>query len=197
MAGKRVAIIDGVRTPFARAFGAYRRLGAPDLGRMAVNELLNRTEIDPEEVDAMIMGCTIAPIAGPNVAREIQFRTGLPRSAPAYTVQMYCASGARAIVDGVHEILAGDTDVVVAGGVDSVSQMRAFFSEELTDALNSASRAKTLHAPVVTPARPSTLGRSLPAPPTRSSPRETPISLWSVPRTTALERCSGLSFLSI
>lgn len=144
MAARRVAIIDGVRTPFARAFGAYKKLSAPDLGRMAVNELLNRTELDPEEVDAVVFGCTIAPITGPNVAREIQFRTGLPRSAAAHTVQMYCASGARAIVDGCHEILRGDADTVIAGGVDSVSQMRALFSEQLTDALNRASKAKSL-----------------------------------------------------
>ena len=144
MAGKRVAIIDGVRTPFARAFGVYKKLSSADLGKMAVNELLNRTEIDPEEVDAIVFGATIAPMAGPNVAREIQFRTGLPRSAAAHTVQMYCASGARAIVDGVHEILRGDADTVIAGGVDSVSQMRALFSEQLTDALNRASKAKTL-----------------------------------------------------
>jgi acetyl-CoA acyltransferase len=144
LAARRVAIIDGVRTPFARAFGSYKKLSAAELGRMCVNELLNRTEVDPEEVDAVVFGNTIAPFAGPNVAREIQFRTGLPRSAAAYTVQMYCASGARAIVDGAHEILRGDADTVVAGGVDSVSSMRALFSEQLTDALNKASKAKSL-----------------------------------------------------
>src|SRR2546428_9405013 len=121
MAERRVAIVDGVRTPFARAWGAYKRMSAAELGRMAVNELLNRTEIDPEEVDAVVMGCTIAPFKGPNVAREIQFRTAIPRTAAAHTVQMYCASGARAIVDGAHEILRGDADCVVAGGVDSTS----------------------------------------------------------------------------
>src|SRR5687768_7337355 len=143
-AAKRVAIVDGVRTPFARAFGVYKKLSAAELGRMAVNELLNRTEIDPKEVDAVVFGCTLAPIAGPNVAREIQFRTAIPRSAGAHTVQMYCASGARAIVDGVHEIQRGEATTVIAGGVDSVSQMRALFSQQLTDALNVASKAKTM-----------------------------------------------------
>jgi len=115
---------------------------------MAVNELLNRTEVDPEEVDGVVMGCTMAPIAGPNVAREVQFRTPIPRHAAAHTVQMYCASGARAVVDGVHEILRGDADTIVAGGTDSTSSMRALFSQPLTDALNSASKAKTLGARV-------------------------------------------------
>jgi acetyl-CoA acyltransferase len=147
-AQKRVAIIDGVRTPFARAFGLYKRLSAAELGRMATNELLERSGVDPEEVDSVVFGCTLAPIAGPNVAREIQFRTPIPRSAAAHTVQMYCASGARAIVDGVHEILRGDADAVVAGGTDSTSSMRALFSQGLTDALNAASKAKTLGARV-------------------------------------------------
>ncbi len=144
MAARRVAIVDGVRTPFARAFGVYKKLPAAELGRMAATELLNRTELDPEEVDNVVFGCTLAPTSGPNVAREVQFRTGIRRSAAAHTVQMYCASGARAIVDGCHEILSGDADVVVAGGVDSTSSMRALFSEPLTDALQKASKAKTL-----------------------------------------------------
>lgn len=143
-AAKRVAIIDGVRTPFARAFGVYKRLSAAELGRMAANELLARTEIDPEEIDAVVFGCTLAPSAGPNVAREIQFRTSIPRSAAAHTVQMYCASGARAIVDGAHEILRGDADCVVAGGVDSTSSMRPLFSDKMTDALQAAQKAKSM-----------------------------------------------------
>lgn len=143
-AAKRVAIIDGVRTPFARAFGAYKRLSAADLGRMATNELLARTELDPREVDAVVFGCTLAPSSGPNVAREIQFRTPIHRAAAAHTVQMYCASGARAIVDGAHEILRGDADVVVAGGVDSTSSIRPLFSDKMTDALQAAQKAKTL-----------------------------------------------------
>src|SRR5687768_15756405 len=142
-AAKRVAIVDGVRTPFARAFGVYKKLSAAELGKMATNELLNRTEIDPREIGGVVFGCTLAPIAGPNVAREIQFRTAIPRSAGAHTVQMYCASGARAVVDGVHEIQRGEATTVIAGGVDSVSQMRALFSQQLTDALNVASKAKT------------------------------------------------------
>jgi len=141
-AAKRVAIIDGVRTPFARAFGLYKRLGAAELGKMAVNELLARTEIDPAEIDGLVFGCTLAPSAGPNVAREIQFRTPIPRVAAAHTVQMYCASGARAIVDGCHEILRGDADVVVAGGVDSTSSMRPLFSDKMTDAFQAAQKAK-------------------------------------------------------
>lgn len=143
-AAKRVAIIDGVRTPFARAFGLYKRLGAAELGKMATNELLARTEIDPAEVDALVFGCTLAPSAGPNVAREIQFRTSIPRVAGAHTVQMYCASGARAIVDGAHEILRGDADVVIAGGVDSTSSIRPLFSDKMTDALQSAQKAKSM-----------------------------------------------------
>ena len=109
---RRVAIIDGARTPFARAWTQYGNLSAADLGSLAVRELLARTEVDPAEIDALIFGVVAAPNAGPNVAREIGFRSEIPVSTPAYSVQMYCASGARAIADAAGEIARGDADVV-------------------------------------------------------------------------------------
>lgn len=144
--GRRVAIIGGVRTPFARAWTAYHEMSAADLGSAAARELLARTEIDPTEVDALVFGIVAAPHAGPNVAREIQFRSEIPASAPAFSVQMYCASSARAILDGAGEIVRGDADTVVAGGTESMSQVRAIFTEEATEAFQAAMKARSTSA---------------------------------------------------
>lgn len=137
----RVAVIAGTRTPFAKAWTDYKHLNEADLGRAAVSELLNRVDIDPHLVDEVIMGCVSAPMNGPNVAREVVLRTELPNTVTAYTVQMYCASSALAAVNAVGDILSGAADVVIAGGVESMSAAQARVSLPLTHALNEASRA--------------------------------------------------------
>lgn len=142
--GRRVAIIDGVRTPFARAWTAYKDLGAADLGGHAVRALLAATELDPREVDQLIFGCVAATPHGPHVGREVVFRTDLPPQVPAVTVQLYCASGARAVVDGANEIALGHADVVVAGGAESMSEAQVMWSKKVTHALQSASKARSL-----------------------------------------------------
>jgi acetyl-CoA acyltransferase len=154
--GRRVAIIGGVRTPFARAWTAYDDMSAADLGSAAVRELLARTEVPPAEIDSLVFGIVAAPHAGPNVAREIQFRSEIPASVPAFSVQMYCASAARAILDGAGDIVRGDADVVVAGGAESMSSVRALFSETATEVFQKAQKARS------TPARLSTLAELRP-----------------------------------
>ena len=140
----RIAIIDGVRTPFVKAWSEFKHLNEADLGRHAVNELINRVDIDPNEIDECIFGCVSAPMNGPNVAREIVLRGQLPNHIPAYTVQMYCASSAMAAVNGIGDILSGAADVVVVGGVEAMSAAQARISLPLTQALNEAGKAKSL-----------------------------------------------------
>ena len=142
--GRRVAIVGGMRTPFARAWTTYRDLGAADLGAEAVRALLLKTQLDPKEVDQVIFGCVAAPSNGPHVAREVIFRTQLPRSIPAVTVQYYCASSARAVVDAANEIALGHADVAIAGGAESMSEQQVLFSKNFTHALQAASKAKSL-----------------------------------------------------
>jgi acetyl-CoA acyltransferase len=137
----RVAVIAGARTPFAKAWTDYKHLNEADLARVAVSELVNRTDIDPELIDELIMGCVSAPMNGPNVAREVVLRTPLPNHIPAYTVQMYCASSALATVNAVGDILTGAADVALVGGVESMSAAQARVSLPLTHALNAASKA--------------------------------------------------------
>ncbi len=140
----RVAIIAGTRTPFVKAWAEFNDYNEADLQRFAVNELLNRVDFDPKEIDECIVGCVSAPMNGPNVARETVLRSQMPNHIPAYTVQMYCASSGLAVVNGVGDILSGVADVVVAGGVESMSSAQARISLPLTQALNSAAKARSM-----------------------------------------------------
>jgi acetyl-CoA acyltransferase len=144
--GRRVAIVAGMRTPFARAWTAYRELGSADLGAEAVRALLHHSGLDPKAVDQVVFGCVAAPANGPHVGREVVFRTPIPASVPAATVQFYCASSARAVVDGANEIALGNADVVVAGGVESLSENQVLFSKKFTHALQAASKARNIPA---------------------------------------------------
>ena len=139
-----IAIVGGVRTPFAKAWTHYKDWTHADLGRQAVAELVNRTEIDPERIDELIFGCVAAPMNGPNVGREVVLRSQLPKHIPATTVQMYCASSAYAAVQGVNSLLVGTSEVVIAGGVEAMSAARARFSLPLTHALQQAVSARSL-----------------------------------------------------
>lgn len=137
----RVAVVAGARTPFAKAWTDYKHMNEADLARAAVNALVNRSEIDPALIDEVILGCVSAPMNGPNVAREVVLRTALPNAIAAYTVQMYCASSAIAAVNACGDLLTGAADVVIAGGVESMSAAQARVSLPLTHALNEASKA--------------------------------------------------------
>ncbi len=92
----------------------------------------------------MLFGCVAAPTNGPNVGREVVFRSPIPATVPASTVQFYRASSARAVIDGALQIASGDADVVLAGGVESLSENQVLFSKKFTHALQAASKAKTL-----------------------------------------------------
>jgi len=139
----RIAIVGGARTPFAKAWTVYEDWNEADLGRVAVRELVERSEIDADAIDEIVLGCVSAPTDGPNVAREVVLRTPLSREIPAYTVQMYCASSALAAVNVAGDLLMGGAEVAIAGGVESMSAAQARISLPLTHALNDASSART------------------------------------------------------
>lgn len=141
---ERVAIIAGARTPFARAWTVYKHWSEADLGRAAVSALINQVDLDPRLIDECVLGCVSAPMNGPNVAREVVLRSELPNEIAAYTVQMYCASSGQAVITAVGAILQGMADVVIAGGVESMSAAQARQSLKLTHALNDAQKAKTM-----------------------------------------------------
>jgi acetyl-CoA acyltransferase len=143
---RRVAIVQGCRTPFARAGSELRDMSGVQLGTVAVRELINRAEIEPHIVDQLIFGTVVPSIPAPNVSREVGLAAGLPPSVPAFTVSRACASSNQAITSGAEMILHGNADVVIAGGVEVLSDVPMLLSRSLRDALVSASRAKSLAA---------------------------------------------------
>jgi acetyl-CoA acyltransferase len=142
----RVAIIRGVRTPFAKSGTSYARLTALDLGKMAVTELIQRSGIDPKSVQEVIYGNVIPSVKAPNIAREIVLGAGLPRQIPGYTVGKACASANQAISDGANLIVRGYADTVIAGGAESLSDIPILFGRNMVEALTAASKAKSLPA---------------------------------------------------
>src|SRR5688500_11688261 len=125
---QRVAIIRGVRTPFAKSGTHYARLTALDLGKLAVTELIERSGIDPKSVQEIVFGNVIPSVKAPNIAREIILGTGLPRTIPGFTVGKACASANQSITAAADMIYRGYADTVVAGGAESLSDVPILFS---------------------------------------------------------------------
>ena len=141
--GRRVAIVAGIRTPFAKSGTTLKTLSAIDLGKRCVAELIQRTEIDPKLVDALIYGTVVHSVVAPNIAREISLLPLLPRSCQAYTVSRACASANQAITDGADQIALGHADVIIAGGAESLTNVPILHSRGMSLALVSASKAKS------------------------------------------------------
>lgn len=142
--GRRVAVIAGCRTPFAKSGTVYRDLTALDLARVATRELVERAEVDPKAVDTVSMGQVIASVKYPNLAREVVLGTGLPVDTPAHTVNRACASANQAIVDVASDILNGHAEVAIAGGAESLSDVPILHSRRMTRLLMEASKARSL-----------------------------------------------------
>jgi len=140
---RRVAVVGGVRTPFARSGTQLENLTSVELGGFAVKELVARCELAGEEIDEVIYGTVIPSISRPNIAREVVFQAALPPTIPASSVIMACASSNRAITDGAERIALGLADIVVAGGAESLSDVPVLFSREFARRLVRLSKAKT------------------------------------------------------
>ena len=141
---KRIAIVDGIRTPICKAGGVFSKVAADDLGALTVKELLSRTEIPPSIIDEVIVGNVAQPANATNVARVIALKAGLPEEIPAYTVQRNCASGAEAVTTGAMKILSGEAKVVIAGGAESMSNIPLLFNKQMTQFFQRLFKAKTL-----------------------------------------------------
>jgi acetyl-CoA acyltransferase len=144
MTERRVAIIGGCRTPFAKAGTVFRQLSALDLAKVCVRELIERTEVDPAAVESVVMGQVIPSVRAPNLGREVALGVGLPAATPAFTVNRACASANQAIADVASAILSGHAEVGVAGGAESISDVPILHSRGMRDALLEASRARSL-----------------------------------------------------
>jgi len=116
-----VVIVDGVRTPNGAFGGALKEFTAQRLGQVTVQELLKRTNLKPRDVGETIVGCVGQNSDAPNVARVIALLAGIPKEAPAYTVQRNCASGLQAIINASQNVVCGDRDIQIAGGAEVMS----------------------------------------------------------------------------
>ncbi len=128
-------IVDGIRSPFVKAGGPLTDVHAPELGRFVVRELLDRTNLDPAEVDELIAGNVASPADSANVARVIALRCGMSRASIAHTVNRNCASGMESITEAVARVESGQARCVVALGVDSMSNIPVFWKKQFGEKL--------------------------------------------------------------
>ena len=135
-------IIGGVRTPFVKAAGQLKDTPAPELGRLVVRELIERYDLDPNDVDELITGNVASPVDAANVSRVIALRAGIPRSKIAHTVSRNCASGLESITQAIDRIELGHAHCVIAVGVDSMSNVPVFWSKQFAEKLFKMSTAR-------------------------------------------------------
>ena len=127
---KEVYIVSAVRTPLGSWGGSLKDLSATKLGAVAIKGALDRVGVKPEEVNEVLMGCVLQANLGQAPARQAARFAGLPDNIPCTTVNKVCASGMKAIMLGAQSIMLGDNDVVVAGGMESMSNV-PFYSENM------------------------------------------------------------------
>jgi acetyl-CoA acyltransferase len=141
---ERVAVIDGLRTPFCKMGTDFDAMGAEDLGAMVARELLTRLAFDPHHIDEVIFGNVCQPAGAANISRVIALFAGVPNAVPAVTVHRNCASGLEAVTQAQLKIQAKQGQVYLVGGTESMSQVPFLLSRNLQKILTRWSRAKTL-----------------------------------------------------
>lgn len=141
--GERIAIVSGLRTPFAKQATAYHGVPAVDLGKMVVNELIKKHDLDPKVIDQLVFGQVVQMPEAPNIAREIVLGTGMNVHTDAYSVSRACATSFQSTVNVAESIMAGVVDVGIAGGADSSSVAPIGVSKKLAKTLLDLSKAKT------------------------------------------------------
>lgn len=127
---KEVYIISAVRTPMGSWGGSLKDFSATKLGAIAIKAAVERAGVSPEEVNEVFMGCVMQANLGQAPARQAALFAGLPNTVPCTTVNKVCASGMKAVMQGAQAIMLGDADVVVAGGMESMSNV-PFYSENM------------------------------------------------------------------
>jgi acetyl-CoA acetyltransferase family protein len=144
--GRPVVILGGLRTPWVKAGADFARVHATELARLPAEELLLRLAIAPSQIDEVIFGNVAQPADSANVARVVALRLGLPLPVPAFTVQRNCASGMEAISQAFDKVRFGLADVVLAGGVESMSGIPVLYRDVFRDKLFRLARAKSTMA---------------------------------------------------
>lgn len=140
---RKLVIAEGVRTPFLKAGSDAKEMGAAELGRQVLQALFKLIPLDPAEVDEIIFGCVAQPFDAANVTRVAQINAGLPLSIPSYTVHRNCASSMQSVTNACEAILSGRAEVVIAGGMESLSSTPLVYNPKATAWFGKLQRAKT------------------------------------------------------
>ncbi|MBI2027034.1 MAG: thiolase family protein [Deltaproteobacteria bacterium] len=141
---KSVVVIDGVRSPYVKSGSLFNDVSVVDLGRIVTTEVLARAELDPSVIDEVIFGNISQPAEAANVSRIVALRSQIPRHVPAFTVQRNCASGMQAIASAYDRIQAGEGDVFLCGGIESMSNIPILFPKSFASKLSKLASAKSL-----------------------------------------------------
>jgi len=141
---REIVVVAGIRTPLGKMGGSLTDLSAVDLGMQAVRELLVRSRLTRDDVDAVIIGNVIQPVEATNIARVIALQAGVPRIVPAHTVHRNCASGMQAITDAAEKIQLGRADVILAGGVESMTHAPLLFHDQFREKMAMLQRARDI-----------------------------------------------------
>ncbi|MCI0650360.1 MAG: acetyl-CoA C-acyltransferase [Planctomycetes bacterium] len=126
---ERVVVLAAFRTPIGKFLGGLSKLSAADLGAAVVSPALARAGVAADAVDELIFGCARQAGSGPNPARQIAVRAGIPEERTAFTVNMACGSGLLAIIEGMHAIQRGEAALIVAGGTESMSRLPYYLED--------------------------------------------------------------------
>lgn len=137
-----IAILEGIRTPFAKAYGPLASVSAQELGRTAVTAAIERASLRPDQVDQVVFGNVAMPPDAANIARVIALLSGIPRDRIAHSVQRNCASGMEALTTAAQLIQLGEARTIIAGGVESMSRIPLLYNREATELYLRLGKAK-------------------------------------------------------
>lgn len=141
---RRVAIVDGLRTPFAKSGTVFKNVSTLELSTALVTELLTRSGLEGDQIDRVVFGSVVQDVGSPNIAREIVLATPLPDTIDAHSVTKACTTSTQTFVEGANAILQGDADIVITGGADSLSRPPVLFSDHFVDVMMEAQSARDL-----------------------------------------------------
>lgn len=128
---KNIVVVDGCRIPFTMGGSVYGQYLAVDLARFALKGLMTKTALDPKTIDYLFYGTVIQEARTSNIAREAAMGAGIPISVPSNTISMACISSNQAITSGAEKIISGQADIIVAGGVETFSDVPIRFSRPI------------------------------------------------------------------
>lgn len=141
---ERIAIVGGYRTPMGKAGGVLKNVQADDLAVRVVKELIIRTNIDVNKIDEVILGNVAQPAHCANIARVVALKAGIPIRVPAFTVNRNCASGMESVTSAAARIWAGDAEIILVGGTESMSNIPLLYGAQMTNLFSNLFKSKTL-----------------------------------------------------